>query len=234
MRILICDDEQKIAEDLKRCIEERYADKTDVTLCSSVEDFSRLSVAGNYELAFVDIVLEDGNGISAVSDICRSVTDMKIIFMTAHVRKFAEEIFLGVQPYGFIGKPIIPEKVYYYIDRLMLDIQMASGVLKTCRGKQELEIPFGEICRLESRKRKVYITCKNETVEIYDKMGDIEKMLDARFIRCHQSFIVNADFITDFSGEMLTMNDGAQINVTRKYRQSARQRYFRYKGKNVL
>lgn len=234
MRILICDDNAKIAENLKSCIEEKYGESVQVTVCGGVEEFKKVCTADAYELAFVDIILDDGNGIEAVNAIRSAIPDTKVIFITAHVREFAEDIFVGAPPYGYIGKPIIPEKVCYYIDRLTADIRMASGVFRAVRGKQALEIPFSEIVRFESSKRKVYITCKEETVEIYDKMDDIERSLDGRFIRCHQSYIVNADFVADFSGEMLTMKDETQISLTRKYRQSARQNYFRYKGKNVL
>lgn len=234
MKILICDDESLIAEDLRKMLTDRYTQDISVELCGSAEELKKKCAAEKFDIAFIDIVLDDGSGINAVSEICSEAPDMKYIFMTAHVREYAEDIFVGAKPYGYIGKPIIADKVYYYIDRLEKELRMASGVLRTGRGKQETELQFSNICRIESVKRKLYFTCVNGTVEVYDKMNTVEASLDERFIRCHQSYIVNADFIAEFGTDTLTMKDGTEISITRKYRRTARQRYFRYKGRNVL
>ena len=44
---------------------------------------------------------------------------------------------------------------------------------------------------------KVILHCTNRQVEFYSKMKEIEKNLDSRFCRCHNSFIVNKEKIKE-------------------------------------
>ena len=57
-----------------------------------------------------------------------------------------------------------------------------------------------------------------EAKEFYGKMSDIQgKIPDKEFVRCHQSFIVNARCIESVEGKWVQLKDNSSIPISDKY-----------------
>ena len=75
--------------------------------------------------------------------------------------------------------------------------------------------------KIESRVTKFYTT-KNidksdEVFYEYRPLSEIMKKLPDNFVRCSSGAIVNMDFVRKYNHQMVTMVDGAEIKVGRKY-----------------
>lgn len=53
-------------------------------------------------------------------------------------------------------------------------------------------------------------------------------------MRCHQSYIVNIEYIQKFNDEMVIMKNGTSVKVSRSRTNEAKQKYLAFKGRDVL
>lgn len=234
MRIAICDDERALLDSFSTVIGQRYGESMEVFLCESAQELINVVKDKSFDMAFIDIVLPDMDGIKAAKVLCENNTDIKVVFITAYVLQYAEEIFLGLKPYGFIGKPIPDDKVYYYIDRLAAEKQRKANRLQITRGGIQHDILMSDIIYIESDKRLANIQCSDEIIAAYEKLDELEKRLDDRFVRCHQSYIINLEHVVRMNTESMVMKNGTEIKISRTRIAETRRCYFEYKGRSVL
>ncbi len=48
------------------------------------------------------------------------------------------------------------------------------------------------------------------------------------FLRCHQSYILNLDYVIDMKSDVFLMANGEEINISRQYRRTSKQSYIEY------
>ena len=238
MRILICDDDKTILHDMKDKITE-YISDVEVTVCSDMDSLTRLCESDSFDLVFADIVLNGDSYIAEVSKLYHEFTqthpfELRVVFITGYTQKYAQDTGMEFRPYGFISKPVESERVYRYIDRAKAEMVRQSGVLRTTFNKVETIVPFGEISYIELIGRKIHIKHGEQVTYTYEKLDELEKRLDSRFIRFRKSCIVNADYISKIDKKELTLKDGCSIAVPANYYEAVRAQYLRYKGRNML
>ena len=95
----------------------------------------------------------------------------------------------------------------------------------------ERRIRFREIIYIESMDKVVmFHTVRGEDIKVYDKLSNIEKKLERekRFLRCHQSFIINMDYVgCMFENEFITITNN-YIPIRRRERKQIKERYYEY------
>lgn len=92
-----------------------------------------------------------------------------------------------------------------------------------------LRIAYSDILYVMSDKRKVIIYQPNGKVDsIYCKLDDIEKSLDERFIRCHQSYLINVQYIKGIEIDGFLTVDDIFIPISQKKYWSSKRKYIQY------
>ena len=81
---------------------------------------------------------------------------------------------------------------------------------------------MGEICYLESEKRKIKIVTEKKVFEFYGRLKDVNKYLNEDFITIHQSFIVNQNHIFRYAYESIELMDGTVLAISIPYRKKVR------------
>lgn len=83
-----------------------------------------------------------------------------------------------------------------------------DGIYKMKHYRGAVDVPYGEIIYIESRNSKCILKrTGGREYNIYKKLDDIEKELsNPRFLRCHQSYIVNMDFVSEATDRFLMKN----------------------------
>ncbi|MDO4943226.1 MAG: LytTR family DNA-binding domain-containing protein, partial [Lachnospiraceae bacterium] len=87
-----------------------------------------------------------------------------------------------------------------------------------------------EIQYMERSERKTYIysyDCGQERViATSQKINELSKKLDSRiFMRCHNSYIVNINFISKMYREHFVLKNGKSIPISRRYSKKIRERF---------
>lgn len=241
MKIAICDDNACICRELSGMIENSpdgagaeiltFADPREMTAAAEEQGF---------DLLFADIMLGEEDGIAAARKVKAIRPETRVVFITAHIMQYAEDIFNGIQPYGYIGKPLRQERVDYYISRLAEELNKAERRLTVSIHGVKYCLSMQEIVYIESDRRLVHIHCGGQIHSVYERLDSIAERLDESFLRCHQSYIVNLACVQKLENGVITVKNHAdsgkiiEIRVSRNRIKDARERYFEYKGRNVL
>ena len=77
------------------------------------------------------------------------------------------------------------------------------------------------------------ITVKEEH-SFYSRVGDVEAKLDGRFVRCHQSFIINLEHVSSMRSNSLIMDNGSVISVSQSKQKKVRVELTRFLGRTIV
>ena len=161
-------------------------------------------------------------------------------FGSAEILPYIKDNYPAIRfVYLYSGKPVDFRNHCIAHEALIpvpIDGSLALPVLCACRRKAEQcrkeglfisdrnitsIIPFGSILYIESQTRAVNICMSGSDLTISESISSIEKRLDGRFIKCHQSFIVNVDHVrmyicdpADMNYACLELTNGERIPVS--------------------
>lgn len=95
--------------------------------------------------------------------------------------------------------------------------------------KNTLRIAYSDILYVMSDKRKAIIYQPNgRTDSLYCKLDEMEQQLDDRFIRCHQSYLINVQYIRGIDVDGFLMIDDIFIPISQKKYWASKRRYIQY------
>ncbi|HOK43896.1 MAG TPA: LytTR family DNA-binding domain-containing protein [Thermoclostridium caenicola] len=229
INILICDD---TAEDSAQLTEALYAyDHTFNIITYSdgqalLDDFPELK--HSIDILFLDIYMPGLDGIKTAEKIRNERRDIKIIFTTTSNEHYpqAYELFA----FNYIVKPVEREKLYRILDQAIFEIRRDTSQRIRFSYKSTMHsVDCRDILYIESRNKLLLFhkTC-GEILQCYGKLDAIEKELPPEsFIRCHQSFIVNAAFITEMGENYFRVGQVA-ISISKKNLKQAKEQYYAY------
>ncbi len=233
MRIAICDDngiDRSIISDFlhiymtEKSVSAHFIEyESGVTLLFDVED-------GNYyDLIFLDIYMARVHGMDIARQLREHGYSGKIVFITS-TPDFAVDSY-EVDAAGYLLKPHNYEKIRTLLDRIV-DRASIGAFQVTVRGNI-YSIPYKEIVFVES-SNNICKLHRNDGIiyTVYQKLGDIEKQLDdPRFLRCHQSYIVNMRYIAKV-GKQFELTTGEVVLIRQRNLKELRDTYLEYSKLN--
>lgn len=145
-----------------------------------------------HSILLMDICLKNENGIEVVGKLQIKHPDISVIYITG-------EIFYCTDVYdtnhcGFLLKPVVLPQLQHALWRTQNQVSpLKSLCIKV--GRKVICIQLNKILYFEKQLRKIVIVTHEESLDFYGKFEDLMPQLDRRMIRCHNSFIVNMDYI---------------------------------------
>lgn len=157
-------------------------------------------------------------------------------------RKDYEEAFLlviadaSINPMMYLKPGIRPDSLLLrpYDEGMLKDkiSEMISvNLSKNQRGNNEnvffyedregrLSIPYRDIYYMESREKKIFVRTLHDEYGINHTLDQLEQELPKNFVRCHRSFIVNKDKISDvfLSQNCILLKDEFDVPLSRSYK----------------
>lgn len=82
-------------------------------------------------------------------------------------------------------------------------------------------IPFEQIYYLEAREKKVFVRTRQEEFGVGETMERLAEQLPENFVRCHRSFVVNEEHITQIrlSESLLYLGKELFVPISRTYKE---------------
>ncbi len=231
MKILICEDEENVLEDLKQKIEYNLkniiADEA-VTVLGFSNIFSLydyLEKRNDFvDAIFLDIELNDlsgSNGICVAEKIQKEFSDIKIVFCTGYL-KYAESIF-KVNPVYCIYKPVTDDRLVMVLEKLVDEIEKQRKQFIIVRsGKEIYRIMSDDIIYAEIEGEHVNIHTNDDCICARESLDHMEEMLGSNFVRCHKSYLVNMKKMKKFEATKFVLTDGTEIAVSRRYKSNTK------------
>jgi two-component system LytT family response regulator len=231
IKTVIIEDSPVLRKDLLQMMAP-YDDFLVVAACGSIKDAIPVLRATQPQLLLLDIELEDGDAFELLEHF--RPLPFRIIFVTAFAHHAIRTIRLGALDY--LLKPVHEEELRNALERVrqetapsallsqQLDIAGASmrkkapGDRIVLRTQDALKVLFFQdimYCQGNASYTHFVLTGQRKMV-VSGNIKEYEDMLPASlFVRCHQSYLVNYQYIDSFKKEgLLVLKNNEEIPVS--------------------
>ena len=162
-----------------------------------------------YDLIFLDVMMNEIDGIETGKMIRQMDGNVEIVYCTSS-SDFAIAAY-DVHAMGYLLKPYEPGRIGAVIDYyVQKHPQKNQNFIEVKSRRKSLIIPYKDIINMESDNKVVYIyTTTQGAVKVYNKLDVFEQELaDKRFLRCHQSYLVNMQYVAGLvDSDFIMIND---------------------------
>ena len=216
----ICDDEEFFIKEIKECIISNLDDKkigyeihTYTNPKQLISDIKNGKVELN--LLFLDILMEDENGVQIAEAIRNADYTFDIIFVTSS-KDFLLEGY-SVYPFHYLIKPINLQMISEVLNKYMkLRAVKEPVILPTKAGEVILEDK--DIYYIEMLNRIIYVHSNHQTYECSMSLKTIMEYLKGdQFVRCHKSYIVNLQHVSTVRRSHTILRNNHQVPVGRAF-----------------
>lgn len=230
INICICDDDKKIHNVLKNEISEyrNVLSEIEITSFFSAEDLiEKYKENISFDIIFLDIEMSGLNGIDAAKEIRKLDLKTIIIFISSHSNYVFESF--EVEALHFIVKPISKLEFKNVFSRAISKYTSINSTLLLKWQNEIYNIKIASIIYIEAYKRHVTVYTEKEKFEAVGKLSDMLKLLEPHgFIRTHQGFLVNMDFIKRFDVSDVVLFNNQKVMLSVRKRSEAMQRFNDY------
>ncbi len=196
-KIVVCEDDKVFCEHISSFIKKYFKKSCNIIKLNEPSEIVYFfeDVKERIDIIFMDVALNQYNGIDIIKKYQSQNSYTKIIYVSSY-KKYMSKSFETEVSY-FLEKPISYTDVKKALDKVIKSIKKKEReyfFLKIGHGYQKVYVD--ETIYIESNKRKIktYLTTKKVIVS-YDKISDIEKKQIFAFMRSHQSYLVNFNYI---------------------------------------
>ncbi|MBE5954589.1 MAG: response regulator transcription factor [Lachnospiraceae bacterium] len=236
IKVCVCDDDELIANKISSIIDS-LAEEKNIKIKKDVYYSGSAMVRGiensnsYYDLIFLDIEMEDIDGIEAAKRLRLRDELANIIYVTSY-QNYAIETF-AVRPYQFVLKPFedeVIEKHFMDVYERVLSDSEECFKFKFCN--VHYKVLLKDIMYFESCKRSIIIHLSDGTkYKFYGKINNVENMLiDSKsdFLRIHQSILVNLKFIRIKRFSDIQLMNGTILQISENKRNIVNQQYVKH------
>ena len=230
IKIAICDDEPLMAQELAGHLGEYMKEKS--ITAYSVSNFSDgrtlLESAGSFDVIFLDIQMEQPDGMETARLLRRRGDHSLLVFVTV-LKELVFDAF-QVEAYDYLLKPLDSARFKQTMDRVLRALeQRTSEDIVIQRGTGCEVVLLSDIVYCEVLGRKIYLHKSDGIVsDYYDKLEDLERRVDGRFFKCHRSYLVNLDYVRGCQDGQVLLFRGERIPASRLRERELTQALLRY------
>lgn len=212
LKVFICEDNSIQENRFKKIINdiiliENYDMKIELSTSDPYEILDHLKTNRISGIYFLDVDLNsDINGIQLAEEIRKYDPRGFIVFVTSHAEMSYLTFVYKVEAMDYIIKDNysnirhrISDCIKSANDKYKITANNPQKIFSIKVNDKIVNVDLNDILFFETSStiHKVILHCTNRQVEFYSKMKEIEKNLDSRFCRCHNSFIVNKEKIKE-------------------------------------
>lgn len=226
MKIAICDDNKAFVDGLIKYLDKYQIEKGydfEVDSYFSVEDLYQAIEDKAYKLIFLDIEFpaasESGIDLANKLRYVEKNFSSEIIFVSGSDSYFRD--LLSFQPFGFLEKPVAYKDLVKILDLFFSKAIVTRDVFTYKKSTTSFILPYNEILYFASYNRKIKVKTLDGSDSFYDRLDNIEETLDQEvFLRVHKSYIINTNFIKDYSLAHVSLINGESIAISNSYAES--------------
>lgn len=216
LEIALCDDEEFMLEQLAQWVAGYFTrENRPASLTRFSSGMALLSSAKRFHIIFLDVQMEEPDGIETAKRLRSGGFDGFLIFVTIQ----QEAVFqaFAVQAFDYLIKPLEKERFVRTMDRLLRTVrEREERRLLVQKGGERVLIPFEDLLYCEVINRTLYLHLRGGTVvDCYGKLEQLERKVDGRFFRCHRSYLINLGHVESWGEGQARLSGGQTVPVSR-------------------
>lgn len=217
-RILIVEDEQIIAENIKFILNENGY--KDVEIAIDEQEARNIFAIKPFDLVLMDINLNefsDSDGIDLIHDLAIHYS-FEHIYITANADSKTVKKAKSSYPSGFIVKPFTNASVYANVEVALEKINDCSAFTYSENGINK-SILISNIVLIKSDGAYIVIHTKDgdKTIIRYS-ISTCADVCPNKLVRIHKSIVVNLDYIDRFSNSYVVINE-SKYTIGRSFKE---------------
>lgn len=206
MRILICDDDALMVEQLQNYIRNffKYSHIKCPELVTFSDGESLLADTGDKDILFLDIEMPGMNGIYVGNEL-KKANEHIIIFIVTSYSEYLDEA-MRFQVFRYLSKPLDKQRFFRNM-KDAIDLYNTITVKIPIETKEGVHTrPASSIIAVEAKERKVIVhTTLQDFISVHNMQYWIDILPKNCFFLTHRSFIVNFEHVTDFDHSLIYM-----------------------------
>lgn len=214
--ILIVDDEP-LARKVIREFVDKMDNSTEIIEAQDSIEAQKIISERHLDIIFLDINMPLMSGIELAES--NELRDPLIIFTTAYVEHAVKAFEL--EAFDYLVKPIsfsrFQKSFNRAIEHLASNVSSESSWMMVKEGKRIYKVPHAEIRHLQAYGDYVKIFSSSKTYLMKTKLSALLSDLPDTFIRCHRSYVVNAEHIKYIEGNHVEIVD-EKVPISESYR----------------
>lgn len=235
LKIAICDDESYFCLYEKRIIVnylERNQLEYQIDLYQSGKEFlAQKENIQKYHILFLDIHMNEIDGMETARQMRKFSTDIYLVFVTAFLA-------YAIEGYKFNAiRFILKEETMEYalqecLDAILREINTSNWKHRFAFQEGQLELEPNDLIYVESYLHKLFFYVKGKkvtTYTMYEKLDTIEKLLKhLDFCRIHQSYLVNLRYVNHVKRYQMKLYNDTVLNIAKGKFLEVRNRFISY------
>lgn len=220
IKIAICDDEAAMCKSLKQMVASKLEQWEEVFRITCYTNAVQLLCSAlDFDLIFLDIQMPNLNGVALAKRLREKEFEGILIFVTILTECMLDAF--EVEAMDYLCKPIDRNRLEYALKRSLKRLAQKTEkhlfiqTMNWCR-----TVKLNEIYYCEVMNRKIFLHTKSGIIDYYGKIKDVEKQTAPYFIRCHRSFLINPDYLSEYNNGQAILENGEKVPVSKKYHQT--------------
>lgn len=238
LKIAICDDEEVFAQHLKQIVGRLLDEKLiqhEIHLFGSGEEFVTLNLdMANYRIVFLDINMEELDGISTAKRLRELCKDTFVVFVTAFINYALDGYKVEAIRYLLKNSSNFDKSVSECIEAILEKMHYEAVIHKFPFKEGTKEVNEDSIVYIESNLHELCFYIMKQVLEAHrldDTLNHIESNLDnTKFVRIHQSYLVNMKYVKSMRLQKALLIDGRELPIAKTRYKNVRKIYANYKG----
>lgn len=228
MKILICDDQIEFISETKSHVEE-YMKSHFINYEIEVETNPQKILDNNsiYQLAFLDIQMEQVDGLS-LAKVLKERNPKMIIFFITSFNDYQDDA-MDLRAFRFFDKPFNAERLYSGLDKAMEYIDETYIDFYLYTNNEQKKILIDDVIYVERLNRQVTLVTthgKYITRETFDDWCEI--LQNTFFYKVHKSILVNLHYVTSYKYSELILQNEISIPIATRRQSDFHKFWFEY------
>lgn len=234
MKIAIVDDNKREAARLSELIRS-YAQKERISVetCGyfSGEDFVQALDEVGFDAVFMDIYMDEMDGIEAARRLWEKDSRCCIIFLTTS----REHIWQAVALHSFdyiVKDQMEPDRIGKVLNDVRRHLGLEAAVIRFTAGTQRIAVPSDVLQYIMSDGNyTIFVTRSGQRERFRVRFMDVAEQVEnePNYCLCNRGILVNFDFVEGEQEQAFVMADGTMQPLRRRDAPSLRNQYFYYR-----
>ena len=237
-KIAICDDENYFIEELKQIVSDCMLEKGlvfKIDTYSSGAKFISLGIGMlQYSIIFLDINMNEVDGIMTAKKIREVSKDAFIVFVTAFVNYTIEGYKVDAIRYLLKGGNNFKGAIDECINAIMEKMNYTIVTKKFTFNEGIKEIALERLLYVESRLHKLEFHVMEADMKIYtmyETLNNFEsELLNNDFVRIHQSYLLNLKYVMSVGRYQAVLTNGTILVIPKARYTYVKDKFIAYRG----
>lgn len=217
MKIALVDDEQEYLDEMAGLIRDFGAQRccqVEPVPFSSGESFLTAFKDGGFSAVFMDIYMDDMDGVAAALKMRSMDRRCVLVFLTSSM-DFMPDAF-SCHAFEYITKPFSPQRIFQVLTDILEVLPPLQKYIEVVSDRKTVQIFLNEIVSVVTDAHYLDIALTGgKTLRCRMTMSEFTKRTDGdfRFLPINKGILVNAEYILELKDSSCIMENGARLPI---------------------